>query len=96
MRSELAKLGANCSELPDGLVIHGRGGLSGHGKNGRVIDGHGDHRIVMAFAAAALGAQCPVEIDSAECAAVTYPGFLERIIAPIVDPNNAPFACNVS
>jgi 3-phosphoshikimate 1-carboxyvinyltransferase len=35
----------------------------------------------MALAAAALGASGPVEIDSAESAAVTYPGFLELLAA---------------
>jgi len=74
--AELAKLNVHCTERPDGLIIHGRG-LSG--VNGGSIDGHGDHRIVMAFAAAALAAKTPVEIESAECAAVTYPGFLDLL-----------------
>jgi 5-enolpyruvylshikimate-3-phosphate synthase len=33
----------------------------------------------MAFAAAALGAAGPVEIEGAESAGVTYPGFLELL-----------------
>jgi 3-phosphoshikimate 1-carboxyvinyltransferase len=37
----------------------------------------------MAFAAAALGAQAPIEIDGAESAAVTYPGFLELLKAEL-------------
>jgi len=78
MSQELAKLGIRCTELPDGLIIHGKGALSPP-KN-PVIDGHGDHRIVMSFAAAALGAPVPVEITTAECAAVTYPGFIEKVI----------------
>jgi len=80
MAEELAKLGVSCTERPDGIVIHGKGGLSLSEKN-LVIDGRGDHRIVMAFAAAALGSQCPIEITSAESAAVTYPGFLELLNA---------------
>jgi 3-phosphoshikimate 1-carboxyvinyltransferase len=88
MAAELGKLGVKATECPGGLLIHGRGGeapgsetqgtgagLPGGGK----VDGHGDHRIVMAFAAAALGAGGPVEISGAESAAVTYPGFLELI-----------------
>jgi len=78
MKQELAKLGIRCTELPDGLVIHGKGALSP--PETPVIDGHGDHRIVMSFAAAALGSPVPVEITTAECAAVTYPGFIEKII----------------
>jgi len=76
MSSELAKLGVNCTERPDGIIIHGKGALSPV-KN-PVIDGHGDHRIVMAFAVAAAGSPVPVNITTAECAAVTYPGFFEK------------------
>jgi 3-phosphoshikimate 1-carboxyvinyltransferase len=80
MAAELAKLGVSCTEKPDSLIIHGAGGLSGGGLTEQArIDGRGDHRIVMAFAAAALGARGPIEIDSAESAAVTYPGFLELL-----------------
>jgi 5-enolpyruvylshikimate-3-phosphate synthase len=75
---ELAKHGIHCTELPDGVIIHGKGALSQ--QKDPVIDGHFDHRIVMSFAAAALGSPVPVEITTAECAAVTYPGFLKTII----------------
>ncbi|MCL1959382.1 MAG: 3-phosphoshikimate 1-carboxyvinyltransferase [Spirochaetes bacterium] len=77
MSKELAKLGVSCTERPDGLVIHGKGAL--FPVKSPIIDGHGDHRIVMAFAAAALGSEIPIEITSAESAAVTYPGFLELL-----------------
>jgi 3-phosphoshikimate 1-carboxyvinyltransferase len=73
MARELGRLGALCEERPDGLVIQGTGGPL----QGGVVDGRGDHRVVMALAAAALGAAGPVEITGAESAAVTYPGFLE-------------------
>ncbi|MDR0465597.1 MAG: 3-phosphoshikimate 1-carboxyvinyltransferase [Treponema sp.] len=78
MVKELAKLGVSCTELPDGLIIHGKGFLSALEKT--VIEGHGDHRIVMAFAVAALGANFPIEITTAECADVTYPGFLNLLV----------------
>jgi len=77
MTKELAKLGVCCTELPDGMIIHGKGTISPPQKT--IIEGYGDHRIVMAFAAAALGAKYPVEITTAESAAVTYPGFLELL-----------------
>jgi 3-phosphoshikimate 1-carboxyvinyltransferase len=77
MAAELAKLGVRCTELPDGLIVHGRGGRV----SGGCVDSRGDHRIVMAFAAAALAAQAPIDIDSAESAAVTYPGFLDLLQA---------------
>ena len=82
MAAELAKLGVKCTERPDGLIIHGKGGLNpGSFSTGSVplIEGHGDHRIVMAFSVAALGSPVPIDITTAECAAVTYPGFLELV-----------------
>ena len=86
MTAELARLGVHCTERQDGLIIHG-GGLSG--VSGGLINGHGDHRIVMAFAAAALAAKTPIEIDSAECTAVSYPGFLELMEARILSEQPA-------
>jgi 3-phosphoshikimate 1-carboxyvinyltransferase len=77
MSEELTKLGVSCTERADGIVIHGKGALSPI--KYPIINGHGDHRIVMAFAAAALGSKIPVEITNAESAAVTYPGFLELL-----------------
>jgi len=78
---ELAKLGVRCTELPDGLIIHGKVN-SGDGLSppeNTIIEGHGDHRIVMAFSIAGLGCSVPIEITSAECADITYPGFLTLI-----------------
>jgi 3-phosphoshikimate 1-carboxyvinyltransferase len=74
MREELSKLGADISELPDGLVI--RGGKKLHGG---LVDGRQDHRVVMALAVAALGAESPVTIAGAEAADVTYPDFLRLL-----------------
>jgi 3-phosphoshikimate 1-carboxyvinyltransferase len=87
MAAELARLGVETEEKPDGLVIHGKGGVLNSRKapllSGKA-DGHGDHRVVMALAAGALGAAGPLEIDKAESAAVTYPGFLELLGAVIL------------
>jgi 3-phosphoshikimate 1-carboxyvinyltransferase len=92
MAAELAKLGVKTTERPDGLVIHG-GSRDGPLRplsmergaaplpapaNRPVLDGHGDHRVVMALACLAAVAG-PLEIDSAESAAVTWPGFLELL-----------------
>jgi 3-phosphoshikimate 1-carboxyvinyltransferase len=72
-------MGAKVEERPDGLKVQGRTA----GKlRGAVIEPHGDHRIAMAFAVAALGAQGPTTIRDAECAGVSYPTFyddLERV-----------------
>jgi 3-phosphoshikimate 1-carboxyvinyltransferase len=78
MSRELGKLGVLSEERPDGLIIRGAALPQG----GRV-DGQGDHRVVMALAATALGAAGPVEIDGAEAADVTYPGFLDLLAADI-------------
>jgi 3-phosphoshikimate 1-carboxyvinyltransferase len=69
MHDELAKMGANVKEMPDGLVIRGSR------LKGARIRGHADHRIVMAFAVAGLGAEGETVIDTAESASVTFPGF---------------------
>ena len=69
MARELSKLGASIDELPDGLVIR-KSALSGGS-----VEGHGDHRVVMALAVAGLACPDGVEISTAESVAVTFPGF---------------------
>ncbi|GHV30726.1 3-phosphoshikimate 1-carboxyvinyltransferase [Spirochaetia bacterium] len=81
MAEELGKLGVSVTERPDGLIIHGKGG---GGLRGGRVDSRGDHRIVMALAAGALGAAGPVHIEAAESVAVTYPGFLELLGADMI------------
>jgi 3-phosphoshikimate 1-carboxyvinyltransferase len=93
MASVLKKLGADIEERPDGLIIHGKGAAihspfadnsNTAALHGGTVDGYGDHRVVMALAAAALGAASPVEIRGAESAEVTYPGFLELLNADML------------
>ena len=72
LAENLRRMGARVEERPDGLRVEGRAA----GKlRGAEIDPHGDHRMAMAFAVAALGAQEPVRIRDADCAAVSYPEF---------------------
>ncbi len=73
MCEELTRLGADCEELEDGLIVRG-GGLRG----GRAR-GHGDHRVVMALAVAGLASPEPVVVDTAEAAAITFPNFAELL-----------------
>ena len=73
MAKELASLGATVQELPDGLIIRGRW------LHGGQVNGHDDHRIVMAMAVAGLAAQGPITVTSAESAGVTFPGFAELL-----------------
>ena len=71
MTRELAKMGADVEELPDGMVIRG-------GKlHGAEVESYGDHRIAMALAIAGLTADGETVINDAECASVTYPAFVK-------------------
>jgi 3-phosphoshikimate 1-carboxyvinyltransferase len=76
LAENLRRMGAKVEEFPDGLKVAGR---SAGKLRGAVIDPHGDHRIAMAFAVAALGAEGPTTIRDAECAGVSYPTFYEDL-----------------
>jgi 3-phosphoshikimate 1-carboxyvinyltransferase len=71
MTQELAKMGADVREEKDGLLIRPRRLAGAH------VNGHGDHRVVMALALAGMVAEGETVIDTTEAAAVTYPTFLE-------------------
>jgi len=80
LAENLRRMGAHVEELPDGLQVAGRSAGRLHGAE---IEPHGDHRMAMAFAIAALGAEGETIIHGAECAAVSYPEFfptLERLV----------------
>jgi len=69
----LKRMGAGVTEFPDGLKVE-RSKLTG-----ARIDSFGDHRIAMAFGIAGLFADGETEIDGAECANVSFPGFFETL-----------------
>ncbi len=71
MAEELSKMGASIKERPDGLVIN-KSRL-----HGAVVNGHDDHRVVMALALAGMIADGETIIETAEAAEVTYPTFAE-------------------
>jgi 3-phosphoshikimate 1-carboxyvinyltransferase len=73
---ELTALGATVRELEDGLVIEG-GRL-----RGGEVESHGDHRMAMSMAVAALAAGAPAFISGAGAVDISYPTFwpdLERL-----------------
>jgi 3-phosphoshikimate 1-carboxyvinyltransferase len=72
MAQGLTVLGVENQLLDDGLWIRG-----GAGFGGGVIESHGDHRIAMAFAVAALAARGAIEIRDVANVATSFPGFLE-------------------
>ncbi len=71
MQQELSKMGADIEELPDGLVIRQS---SLHAAN---VDGHDDHRVVMALALAGMCTEGETRIATAEAAGVTFPDFAD-------------------
>ncbi len=73
--SELSKMGGNISKKDSAITIEGPSNM-----NGCIIDSHGDHRIVMACAIAALAAQGKTEIANAECVRKSYPNFFKDLI----------------
>jgi 3-phosphoshikimate 1-carboxyvinyltransferase len=74
MATQLSKMGAQVTELPDGLEITG-----GTPLKGAEVDSYTDHRIAMSLAIAALTAQGTTTIHRAEAAAVSYPGFIDTL-----------------
>ncbi|HEY9836289.1 MAG TPA: 3-phosphoshikimate 1-carboxyvinyltransferase [Vampirovibrionales bacterium] len=66
----LNQMGAQITELPDGLEITGGTPLSGTD-----VESYDDHRIAMSLAIAALNARGTTTIHHAEAAAISYPDF---------------------
>jgi len=76
----LRAMGAQVSELSDGLEIHGPAPL-----HGARLPSFGDHRIAMAFAVAGLFAEGETVIQDAECIRESYPGF-ETVLEEFTNP----------
>lgn len=76
-------LGGQIEEAEDGFSIGGPQRLTG----GRV-NSAGDHRIAMAFSIAGLIADGTTEIEGADCASVSFPGFYESL-AMLTSPDDA-------
>jgi 3-phosphoshikimate 1-carboxyvinyltransferase len=72
----LRRMGASVEEFPEGLRVEGY--ASGKLRSAK-IDPHGDHRIAMALAVAALGAEGNSTILDADCAAVSFPEFFATL-----------------
>jgi 3-phosphoshikimate 1-carboxyvinyltransferase len=71
MVGELKKMGADIQEEEAGLTVR-QSALFG-----ARVNGHDDHRVVMALAIAGMAARGETVIDTAQSAGVTYPGFVE-------------------
>ena len=75
MAEGLKALGIHTEVFDDGIAIEG-GRL-----RGGEIDAHGDHRIAMAFAMAALRADGPITIRNAANIATSFPTFVATATA---------------
>jgi 3-phosphoshikimate 1-carboxyvinyltransferase len=83
--SELSAFGARVEATDDGLVVTGPGPASGGRLHAGHARAHGDHRVAMAMAVAAMAAEGDSVIDGWEAVATSYPDFeddLRRCVTP--------------
>lgn len=71
---ELRRMGVDIRELPDGFSVRGVARIKG-----ARVDSHGDHRIAMALAVAALAAEGETVISGWECVNISFPGFEQTL-----------------
>lgn len=70
MADGLQALGIAAEPAADGMRV------TGAGYGGGIVDSHGDHRVAMAFAIAALRAGSPLTITDCANVATSFPGFV--------------------
>jgi len=70
MADGLQALGVDAEPTPDGMIIQG-GAIAGG-----TVDSHGDHRIAMSFAMAALRASGSIRIEDCANVNTSFPGFV--------------------
>jgi 3-phosphoshikimate 1-carboxyvinyltransferase len=71
----LRSLGGDAAVEGEDLVVPGLG------LRGGTAHAHGDHRLAMAFAVAALAADGPCEVDGMEASDVSFPGFVRTLVS---------------
>lgn len=75
LKAMLEAFRVECDDLGDGL------GIEGVGPDGRIpgaeVDSRGDHRIAMAAAVLALGADEPTIVRDVACIETSFPGFVD-------------------
>lgn len=79
LQQEFGKMGIKIDIIGDLMVVNGAG------INSASTHSHGDHRIAMACAIAALAANGPVEIDSSEAVNKSYPNFFDDLYKIQID-----------
>lgn len=68
----LNAFGADCTELEDGLHVHGGAPLKG-----ARVESEGDHRIAMSAAVLGMTAEGETVVDDVGCVETSFPGFAE-------------------
>jgi len=82
---ELRKMGAQMEERTDGFIVEGPTRLYG-----ARLESHGDHRLAMALAVAALVAEGESFIAGGDCADDSFPRFEETLKALLVSSQSTP------
>jgi 3-phosphoshikimate 1-carboxyvinyltransferase len=81
MAAELRAVGARISERPDGMVIQGLGRSR---ENGRLQSAsgrsHGDHRVAMSLAIAALTSLGESVVQDTDCIETSFPDFRASLL----------------
>jgi len=72
--AELKKMGAKIAPTGDGFIIDGPTPLKG-----ATVESHGDHRLAMMLAVAALAADGVTVIEGADAVDVSFPDFFDRL-----------------
>ncbi len=72
---ELNKMGVHAAATEDGFIIEGHPG----GLQGARVDSHGDHRIAMSLAVAALLAEGETMISNPGVVDISFPGFWQEL-----------------
>lgn len=75
---ELTKLGARIEATADGMIIYGKSTLTGG-----TVSSHGDHRIGMMLAIAALICEDETKLIHADAISISYPNFFAHLNALI-------------
>ncbi|MBI5344619.1 MAG: 3-phosphoshikimate 1-carboxyvinyltransferase [Deltaproteobacteria bacterium] len=76
MASMLGSVGVRNKEKKDGIVIEGAGKKA---LRGGLVSSHGDHRIAMSMAIAALRSRNGIDIEGALSVDVSFPGFFRLL-----------------
>ena len=75
MAHVLRAFGGDCTELEDGLIVHG-----GRPLTGARVGSDGDHRIAMSATLLGLVADGETVVDDADCIDTSYPTFVDSLV----------------